>query len=115
MPTIKERPVSIRHNPIPRPVMTEDVISFSECRNNLASCFKQVGETHRLIFVTQNGRPTTFIGNIADWEEYVQYRELVNDVKTAETELDRGEFLTHNAAKAQAMAERNAIREKIGR
>ena len=82
--------------------------SFSECRNNLASCFKRAAETHRTIFVTQNGKPTTFIGNVADWEDYLEYRELVNDVAAAEAELDRGEYLTQAEAKRDALAERTA-------
>ena len=102
MPALKERPAMRRRAAIPRPVMTEDVISFSECRNNLASCFKRAAETHRTIFVTQNGKPTTFIGNVADWGDYLEYRELVNDVAAAEAELDRGEFLTHEEGEKQA-------------
>ena len=101
MPALKERPTTRRRAAIPRPVMTEDVISFSECRNNLASCFKRAAETHRPVFVTQNGKPTTFIGNVADWEEYLEYREIVDDVAAAEAELDAGHGIPH----AQVMRE----------
>ena len=114
MPTLKERPISRRPKAIPRPVMTEDVISFSECRNNLAACFKRTAETHRTIFVTQNGKPTTFIGNITDWEEYLEYRELLNDVAAAEAELDRGEFLTHKEVKKQATEEHRRLFKELG-
>lgn len=114
MPALKERPAMRRRAAIPRPVMTEDVISFSECRNNLASCFKRAAETHRTIFVTQNGKPTTFIGNVADWEDYLEYRELVNDVAAAEAELDRGEYLTQAEAKRDALAERERIKSELG-
>ena len=48
MPALKERPTIRRRAAIPRPVMTEDVISFSECRNNLASCFKRAAERERI-------------------------------------------------------------------
>ncbi len=99
---------------IPRPVMTEDVISFSECRNNLASCFKQVAESHRPLFITQNGKPTTLIGNIADWEEYIAYRELIDDVKVAETELARGEYLTHNEFLNRLSEEEDSLRRELG-
>ena len=112
MPALKERPTIHRRVAIPRPVMTEDVISFSECRNNLASCFKRAAETHRTIFVTQNGKPTTFIGSVTDWEDYLEYRELVNDV--AEAELDRGEYLTQAEAKRDALAERERIKRELG-
>lgn len=114
MPAIKERPTTRRRAAIPRPVMTEDVISFSECRNNLASCFKRAAETHRPVFVTQNGKPTTFIGNVADWEEYLEYRELMDDVAAAEAELDRGEFLTQEEVIREAHAERERIMKELG-
>ena len=105
MPALKERPISRRRTAIPRPVMTEDVISFSECRNNLAACFKRAAETHRTIFVTQNGKPTTFIGNIADWEEYLEYRELLDDVAAAEAEIERGEEISQDDFERELLAE----------
>ena len=105
MPALKERPISRRPAAIPRPVMTEDVISFSECRNNLAACFKRAAETHRTIFITQNGKPTTFIGNIADWEEYLEYRELLDDVAAAEAEIERGEEISQDDFERELLAE----------
>lgn len=110
MPALEERPTTRRRKAIPRPVMTEDVISFSECRNNLASCFKRAAETHRPVFVTQNGKPTTFIGNVADWEEYLEYRELVDDVAAAEAEIERGETISAEDLRAKLHAERNTSR-----
>lgn len=114
MPALKERSFSRRLKAIPRPVMTEDVISFSECRNNLAACFKRAAETHRTIFITQNGKPTTFIGNIADWEEYIEYRELLDDVASAEAEIERGECLSHEEVVKRTLAERKRIAKELG-
>lgn len=78
------------------PRLSEDVISFSECRNNLAACLKRVGETHRLIFITQNGRPTSFIGNIKDWDEYVDMMETRGDIEIGLRELDEGKGIPHD-------------------
>ena len=97
----------------PTPRLSEDVISFSECRNNLAACLKRVGETHRLIFITQNGRPTSFIGNIEDWDNFVETQELLEDVRVAEAELDRGEFMTHEELKKQLEAEGELMRKEL--
>lgn len=98
----------------PTPRLSKDVISFSECRNNLAACLKRVGETHRLIFITQNGRLTSFIGNIEDWDNFVETQELLEDVRVAEAELDRGEFITHEELKRQVEAESKLIRTELG-
>lgn len=97
----------------PTPRLSKDVISFSECRNNLAACLKRVGETHRLIFITQNGRPTSFIGNIEDWDNFVEMQELLEDVRVAEAELDRGEFITHEELKRQVEAEGELMRKEL--
>ena len=88
MPKVNEKTITRSrtraHRAFPTPRLSEDVISFSECRNNLAACLKRVGETHRLIFITQNGRPTSFIGNIEDWDNFVETQELLEDVRVAE-------------------------------
>ena len=96
------------------PRLSEDVISFSECRNNLAACLKRVGETHRLIFITQNGRPTSFIGNVEDWDAYVETQALMDDVRAAESELDSGQRIPHRALKRQIEVEGELMRKELG-
>ena len=87
------------------PRLSEDVISFSECRNNLAACLKRVGETHRLIFITQNGRPTSFIGNIEDWDAYVDMMETRGDIETGLRELGEGKGIPHEQVFGELMKE----------
>ena len=118
MPATKTKQTARSHTRVrrafPTPRLAEDVISFSECRNNLAACLKRVGETHRLIFITQNGRPTSFIGNIEDWDNFVETQELLEDVRVAEAELDRGEYITHAKLKKQVEAEGELMRKELG-
>ena len=87
------------------PRLSEDVISFSECRNNLAACLKRVGETHRLIFITQNGRPTSFIGNIEDWDAYVDMMETRGDIEIGLRELNEGKGIPHEQVFGELMKE----------
>ena len=105
---------SRKHPTFRMPRLSEDVISFSECRNNLAACLKRVGETHRLIFITQNGRPTSFIGNIEDWDEFVETQELMEDVRAAEAELDEGKGIPHTELMRQVEAEGKLMRRELG-
>ena len=100
--------------PVRRCRPSEDVVPFSECRNNLAACLKRVGETHRLIFITQNGRPTSFIGNIEDWDAFVETQELLADVRAAEIELDAGKGIPHNELKRQVETEAELMRRELG-
>ena len=53
---------------IRRPHLTEDIMPFSECRNNLAGCFSRVRETHRPLIVTQNGRASTVLISAEDFD-----------------------------------------------
>lgn len=97
MPAVKEKS-SVRNRrraAFPTPRLSEDVISFSECRNNLAACLKRTAETHRLIFITQNGRLTSFIGNVEDWDELVEWMETRCDVDVGIAELDAGKGIAH--------------------
>lgn len=111
-PRATARPLKRQIRQTPR--LSEDVISFSECRNNLAACLKRVGETHRLIFITQNGRPTSFIGNIEDWDSFVETQELLADVRAAEIELDAGKGIPHNELKRQVETEAELMRRELG-
>ena len=114
MPTVKEKSVrNCRRSSLPSPRLSEDVISFSECRNNLAACLKQTAETHRLIFITQNGRPTSFIGNVEDWDEFTEWMETRKDIEAGIAELDRGEYIAHEDLVAQLMAERKAKMQEL--
>ena len=118
MPKVKEKtdvnPRTRARRLFPLPRLSEDVISFSECRNNLAACLKRVGETHRLIFITQNGRPTSFIGNIEDWDFLVETMALRDDVRVAEAELDAGQGIPHRELKRQIEAEGESMRKELG-
>ena len=70
-------------NTLPRPKMSEDVIPFTEYRRTLSECLERTKRTHRPLFITQNGRATTVVMNIA---EYEQREDLISQ---CQTHLDR--------------------------
>ena len=93
-----------------RPILSEDVISFTECRGKLGEYLEKTRRTHRPIIVTQNGRPTSVVLSIVDWEVAAPYEdletlELIDDVRVAEEESDRGEVMSHDEFVAQLKAE----------
>lgn len=67
-------------NTIERPILSEDVVSFTDCRGRLAEYFDKTRTTHRPVVVTQNGRATTVIVNLADWEQVYQTWEDANSI-----------------------------------
>ena len=83
-----------------RPILSEDVISFTECRGKLGEYFEKTRRTHRPIVVTQNGKPTSVIVSIVDWEplsnswenEQRIAEQVIADLQTSEEQFARGEF-----------------------
>ena len=93
-----------------RPILSEDVISFTECRGKLGEYFKKTRLTHRPIIVTQNGRPTSVLLSIIDWEAASPYEdletlEILDDVRAAEEEIERGETYSSDEVRAMLRAE----------
>ena len=88
----------------------EDILPLSEFRSNLAGYITQTRETGRPIIVTQNGRPTSVVLSIVDWEACALYEdletiELLDDIRVAEEESDRGEVMSHDEFVAQLKSE----------
>lgn len=104
--------MSIADRPgIRRPILSEDVISFTECRSKLGEYIEKTRRTHRPIIVTQNGKPTSILLNVIDWEISSPYEdteplELLDDVRAAEAEIERGELYTSDEVRAMLKAER---------
>ena len=81
-----------------RPILSEDVVSFTECRGKLAEYFEKTRTTHRPVVVTQNGRATTVIVNLGDWEQAFAAwdearltREVLEDFRISMEQYKRGE------------------------
>ena len=86
-----------------RPKLDEDVIPFSEYRQNLTQYFKQTQSTHRPILVTQNGRAATIVMNVQDfedtwsvWETLRDQIEMRRDVEEGIRELDADRGVPHD-------------------
>ena len=84
-------------NTLPRPKMSEGVIPFTEYRRTLSDCLERTKRTHRPLFITQNGRATTVVMNIAEYEQHEDvvsqcqaYLDRVN--LSRDVEISRREF-----------------------
>ena len=84
-------------NTLPRPKMSEDVIPFTEYRRTLSECLERTKRTHRPLFITQNGRATTVVMSIAEYEKHEDvisqcqsYLDRVN--LSRDVEISRREF-----------------------
>jgi prevent-host-death family protein len=91
-----------------RVVLDQDVKPISEFRANAASLVKQVQRTRRPLVITQQGRSAAVLLDVSEYEKLLAKLELLQDVHTAEEQLDSGQGITYAAARKKAL-------ERIGR
>lgn len=88
-------------NTLPRPKISEDVIPFTEYRRTLSDCFERTKRTHRPLFITQNGRATTVVMSIEDFEgredmlARAERADLSRDIEISRREFAEGKGIPH--------------------
>jgi prevent-host-death family protein len=83
---------------------SEDIRSLSEFRANVARVVRQVRRKRRPVFLTQHGRGTAVLMDMAAYEELVEELELLRDVQRAEKELASGRSLAHSKARSRVLS-----------
>jgi antitoxin YefM len=83
---------------------SEDIRPLTEFRANAAAFVEQVQTTHRPIVLTQHGRSAAVLLDVSEYERLVERAEVLEDIRTAEEQLARGEGVEHEAAKQQTLA-----------
>ena len=106
-------------NILPRPKMSEDVIPFTEYRRNLSECCERTKRTHRPLFITQNGRATTVVMNIAEyeqreelfsqWQATMERCQLSRDVAISRREFTEGHGITLKQLEQDSAAFLNSL------
>ena len=74
---------------------SEDVVPFSECRNNLSAYITRVRETHRPILITQNGRAASYLVDAASLDALLDREELTRDIDISRREFAEGKGIPH--------------------
>lgn len=102
---------AVRELPVHRCRPSEDIVPFSECRNNLSAYMGRVQETHRPILVTQNGRAASYIINASDFDDLMDSIELSRDIEISRREIAEGKGIPH----AQVMAEMEDLINRVSK
>ena len=91
-----------------RPRLDEDVIPYTECRQTLADCMARTRRTHRPVLITQNGRASTVMMDVSDfenawdtWDMMRERAELTESVALSRKQFERGEFISHKDGMAK--------------
>ena len=98
--------------PIKRCRPSEDVVPFSECRQNLSSYINRPRETHRPILITQNGRATSYLVDATDFDALMDSIELSRDVEISRREFAEGKGIPHKEAMRQIDAHIKSLSAK---
>ena len=87
--------------------LTEDIQPLSEFRANIASFIEKVRQTKRPLVITQRGKSTAIMMDVVEYEKLINKLELLTDIQTAESQLKKGEGITHQEAKDKILGKIN--------
>ena len=76
--------------PISRCRPSEDVVPFSEYRNNLSAYINRMRETHRPILITQNGRAASYLVDAESMDDLIDQLDLSRDIEISRREFAEG-------------------------
>ena len=82
--------------PVRRCRPSEDVVPFSECRNNLSTYIGRVRKTHRPILITQNGHAASYLIDAASMDALFDQIELSRDIEISRREFAEGKGIPHD-------------------
>ena len=82
--------------PIRRCRPSEDVVPFSECRNNLSAYIGRVRKTHRPVLITQNGRAASYLIDAESMDALFDQIELSRDIEISRREFAEGKGIPHD-------------------
>ena len=82
--------------PLRRCRPSEDIVPFSECRNNLSMYIGRVHETHRPVLITQNGRAASYLVDAKFMDDLFDQLELSRDVEISRREFAEGKGISND-------------------
>ena len=81
----------------------QDIRPMSEFRTEIASFLKQVHDTKRPLIITQHGKGVAVLLDVKEYEVMQEKIELLQDIQTSISQLESGEGIENNAAKAMVL------------
>jgi len=79
--------------------LENDIKPLSEFRANAASFVKQVKETKRPLILTQHGKSSAVLMDVAAYQSLIEQIELLQEVQLAEQQIIEGKVLTPSQVK----------------
>ncbi len=81
----------------------KDICPVTEFRSDINAMIQRTKSTHRPIVLTQHGKSTAVVIDIADYQRMVEKAELAEDIRIAKQQIKEGKFYTTAQAKERIM------------
>lgn len=78
-----------------RILLDQDIKPLSEFRANAAAFIKHVQTTKRPLVITTHGKSAAVLLDVVEYETLVEKSEVLQDIHTAERQLEEGKGLGH--------------------
>lgn len=82
----------------------DDIRPLSDFRAEMASVVRKVSETGRPTVLTQRGRGVAVLVGVSEYQQMQERLELLEDIYTAEAQVEAGEGVAHDDAKRRLLA-----------
>ena len=76
---------------------------MSEVRTGIATFIKQVRDTKRPVIITQHGKGVAVLLDAHEYEAMQEKLELLTDIQTSLSKLEKGKGISHAAAKKKVL------------
>ena len=83
--------------------LENDIKPLSEFRANAAKFVKQVKETKRPLILTQHGKSSAVLLDVAAYQALIEKLELIQEIQIGEKQIAEGKYYTHEQVKQRLM------------
>ena len=77
----------------------DDIKPLSEFRANSANFIKQIKDTKRPLILTQHGKSSAVLVDVAEYQATIEKLELLQEVQLAEKQIVEGKTLSNTQVK----------------
>ncbi|MEE9429728.1 MAG: type II toxin-antitoxin system Phd/YefM family antitoxin [Melioribacteraceae bacterium] len=79
--------------------LEQDIQPLSTFRSKISFYFNKVKETKRPLIITQNGKSSAILLDVAEYQSMVNKIEVLEDIKLAEEQIGLGKGISHSKVK----------------
>lgn len=79
--------------------LDEDIKPLSEFRAKVSQYIEQIHKTKRPLLITQNGKSSAVLLDVAEYEMILEKLDLLEDIQTSTKQIEEGEGISHEEAK----------------